>query len=67
MNFELGKEYVVKVSEEGIIPIEEFKSDSDVLNKIRDEIEEYKSKQGTLAISILEVLDIINKYKESEK
>ena len=27
MNFELGKEYIVKVSEEGIIPIEEFKSD----------------------------------------
>lgn len=27
MNFELGKEYIVKVSEEGIIPIEEFRSD----------------------------------------
>lgn len=27
MNFELGKEYIVKVSKEGIIPIEEFKSD----------------------------------------
>lgn len=27
MNFELGKEYIVKVSEEGIIPIEEFDSD----------------------------------------
>ena len=88
MNFELGKEYIVKVSEEGIISIEEFRSNrffdiessdldfltdeektlviNDVLDKIRDEIEEYKSKQGTLAISILKVLDIINKYKESE-
>lgn len=27
MNFELGKEYIVKVSEDGIIPIEEFRSD----------------------------------------
>ena len=27
MNFELGKEYIVKVSEKGIIPVEEFKSD----------------------------------------
>lgn len=27
MNFELGKEYIVKVSEKGIIPIEEFESD----------------------------------------
>lgn len=24
MNFELGKEYIVKVSEKGIVPIEEF-------------------------------------------
>ncbi len=27
MNFELGKEYIIKVSEKGIIPIEEFESD----------------------------------------
>lgn len=88
MNFELGKEYIVKVSEEGIIPIEEFRSNrffdiessdldfltdeektlviNDVLDKIRDEIEEYKSRQVTLAIGIEEVLGIINKYKESE-
>lgn len=88
MNFELGKEYIVKVSKEGIIPIEEFRSDrffdiessdldfltdeektfviNDVLDKIRDEIEEYKSRQVTLAIGIEEVLGIIDKYIEGE-
>lgn len=88
MNFELGKEYIVKVSEEGIIPIEEFRSDrffdiessdldfltdeektfviNNVLDKIRDEIEEYKSRQVTLAIGIEEVLGIIDKYIEGE-
>ncbi len=43
MNFELGKEYIVKVSENGIIPIDEFKSerffdkDSDDLDFLTDE------------------------------
>lgn len=100
MNFELGKEYIVKVSKEGIVPIEEFESDrfydkyyddldfltdeekivviNDVLDEIRAEIEEYESRQLTLAIGVddlekgkqiaLEyVLAIIDKYKtESE-
>lgn len=43
MNFELGKEYIVRVSDKGIIPIEEFKSerffdkDTDDLDFLTDE------------------------------
>ena len=74
MNFELGKKYIVEVTEKGIIPREEFLEEryfdkdfddldfltdeekvvvvNDVLDKIRTEIEEYKSRQLTLAIGV---------------
>ena len=74
MNFELGKEYIVKVTEKGIIPIEEFLREryididhddlgfltdeekvvvvNEVLDSIRAEIEEYKSRQLTVAIGV---------------
>jgi hypothetical protein len=39
---------------------------NDVIKKIKAEIEEYKSREGTLAFSIWEVRDIIDKCNESE-
>ena len=101
MTFELGKTYIVDVTEKGIIPQEVFDKDrwydkdhddldfltdkekivviNDVLDKIRAEIEEYKSRrQLTLAIGVKDlekgkqialeyVLAVIDKYKgESE-
>lgn len=101
MTFELGKTYIVDVTEKGIIPQEVFDKNrwydkdhddldfltdeekiiviNDVLDKIRAEIEEYKSRQLTLAIGVEDlekgkqialeyVLAILDKYKvASEK
>ena len=87
MNFELGKKYIVEVTEKGIIPREEFLEEkyfnkdlddldflmdeekvvviNEVLDKIRDEIIELRSRQN---VGVLECLDIIDKYKaESEE
>lgn len=85
MIFELGKSYIVSVTEKGIIPLLEFdnsqwynKDSNDldflteeektiVVNKVLDEITaeivELRSKQN---VGVMECLDIIEKYKESE-
>ncbi len=49
MNFELGKEYIVKVSEEGIIPIEEFKSDR-FYDKDHDDLDFLTNEEKKLTI-----------------
>lgn len=61
MNFELGKEYIVKVSEKGIVPIEEFDrsrwydKDSDDLDFLTDEEK------------IVVINDVLEKIKEEIK
>ncbi len=50
MNFELGKEYIVKVSEEGIIPIEEFESDR-FFDKDHDDLDFLTDEEKTAAVN----------------
>lgn len=50
MNFELGKEYIVKVSEEGIVPIEEFKSDR-FYDKDHDDLDFLTDEEKKLVVS----------------
>lgn len=86
MTFELGKQYIVKVTKNGIIPTEEFKRErffdkdhdsldfltdeektviiNDVLDRVRAEIIELRSKQNG---GVLECLDIIDKYRAEGK
>ena len=61
MNFEFGKEYIVKVSENGIIPIEEFNNerffdkDHDDLDFLTDE--EKKLLITTFSNNLIEKID----------
>ena len=57
MNFELGKEYIVKVSKEGIIPIEEFKSDR-FYDKDHDDLDFLTNEEKTIVIN-----DVLEKIK----
>ena len=50
MNFELGKEYIVKVSEEGIVPVEEFSSDR-FYDKDHDELDFLTNEEKKLVVS----------------
>lgn len=50
MNFELGKEYIVKVSEEGIVPIEEFRSDR-FYDKDHDDLDFLTDEEKKLVVS----------------
>ncbi len=56
MNFKLGKKYIVKVSEEGIIPIEEFKSDR-FYDKDHDDLDFLTDEEKIIVIN--DVLDKI--------
>lgn len=56
MNFELGKEYIVKVSEEGIIPVEVFESDR-FYDKDHDDLDFLTDEEKKLTIN--QVLDKI--------
>lgn len=56
MNFELGKEYIVKVSKEGIIPIEEFDSDR-FYDKDHDDLDFLTDEEKIVVIN--DVLDKI--------
>ena len=64
MNFELGKEYIVKVSEKGIIPIEEFKSDR-FYDKDHDDLEFLTDEENIIVIN--DVLDKIREEIKSKK
>lgn len=57
MNFELEKEYIVKVSKEGIIPIEEFKSDR-FYDKDHDDLDFLTDEEKIVVIN-----DVLDKIK----
>ena len=56
MNFKLGKKYIVKVSKEGIIPIEEFESDR-FYDKDHDDLDFLTDEEKIIVIN--DVLDKI--------
>lgn len=57
MNFELGKKYIVEVTEKGIIPIDEFLEER-YINKYHDDIEFLTDEEKTIVIN-----DVFNDLK----
>lgn len=64
MNFELGKEYIVKVSKEGIIPVEEF-DESRWFDKDHDDLDFLTDEEKIVVIN--DALDKIKGYVDHIK
>ena len=57
MNFELGKKYIVEVTEKGIIPIDEFLEER-YIDKDHDDLEFLTDEEKTIVIN-----DVLNDLK----